>query len=132
MSPKVLVFFWLCGWCGRRRRLGGDAPEDHGSGLLNGFQNFAEKIGISAPKLDVVGGCASRSKADALADYTGHGFRLGFADLFSSEAAAVAAMEHLVGDFVDERGKFLGGLHPQQQGDLPPWDKPLAGPIRPE
>jgi hypothetical protein len=32
----------------------GDAPEDHGSGLLNDFQTFAEKFGVSMPKLDYV------------------------------------------------------------------------------
>ena len=44
--------------CGECRWLGGNAlgsaPEDDGSGLLNGFQTFAEKIGVSMPKLDVV------------------------------------------------------------------------------
>ena len=48
----------LCG-CGECRWLGGNAlgnaPEDHGSGLLNGFQALAQKIGVSVPKLDVVG-----------------------------------------------------------------------------
>jgi hypothetical protein len=34
-------------------------PEDHGSGLLNGLQALAEKIGISMSKLNVVlGGSA--------------------------------------------------------------------------
>jgi len=32
----------------------GNAPEDHGSGLLNGFQALAQEIGVSLPKLDVV------------------------------------------------------------------------------
>src|ERR1700689_4333863 len=42
--------------CGSRecRWLGGNAPEDHGSGLLNGFQALAQEIGVSVPKLDVV------------------------------------------------------------------------------
>jgi hypothetical protein len=31
--------------------LGGNAPEDHGCGLLNGFQAFAQKVGVSVPKL---------------------------------------------------------------------------------
>jgi hypothetical protein len=38
----------------------GPAPEDHGSGLLNGFQALAQKIGVSVPKLDVVLGCGSK------------------------------------------------------------------------
>jgi hypothetical protein len=37
------------------RWLGGNAPEDHGSSLLNGFQALAQQIGVSVPKLDVVG-----------------------------------------------------------------------------
>jgi hypothetical protein len=32
----------------------GNAPEDHGNGLLNGFQALAKEIGVSLPKLDVV------------------------------------------------------------------------------
>ena len=44
----------LCGYR-KCRWLGGNAPEDHGSGLLNGFQALAQKIGVSVPKLDVVG-----------------------------------------------------------------------------
>jgi hypothetical protein len=43
----------LCG-CRECRWLGGNAPEDHGSGLLNGFQALAEETGVSVPKLDVV------------------------------------------------------------------------------
>ena len=107
----------LCG-CRECRWLGGNAPEDHGSGLLNGFQTFAEEIGVSMPKLDVVGGCGSRSEADGLANHKGHGFGFGFADLFGGEGATVATMEHLVADLMDERGKFLGGLHAKQQGDF--------------
>src|ERR1700691_4743004 len=43
----------LCG-CRECRWLGGNAPEDHGSGLLNGFQALAQETGVSVPKLDVV------------------------------------------------------------------------------
>src|SRR6266446_1936546 len=43
----------LCG-CRECRWLGGNAPEDHGSGLLNGFQALAQQTGVSVPKLDVV------------------------------------------------------------------------------
>src|ERR1700689_5247431 len=71
----------LCG-CRECRWLGGNAPEDHGSGLLNGFQALAEGIGVSVPKLDVVLGCASVLKSDRLADHKGHGFGFGLADLF--------------------------------------------------
>jgi len=42
----------LCG-CRECRWLGGDAPgdapEDHGSGLLNGFQALAQQISVSVP-----------------------------------------------------------------------------------
>ena len=41
------------------RGLGGNAPEDHGSGLLDGFQTLAQEIGVSVPKLDVVLGRGS-------------------------------------------------------------------------
>jgi hypothetical protein len=37
----------------------GNSLEDHGSDLLNRFQTFAQKVGISMPKLDVVLGRAS-------------------------------------------------------------------------
>jgi hypothetical protein len=30
---------------------------------LNAFQTFAEEIGVSMPKLDVVGGCGSDAEA---------------------------------------------------------------------
>jgi hypothetical protein len=56
VSAKGCGGLWLggCGDCGNCRWLGGNAPEDHGSGLLNGFQALAQKIGVSMPKLDVV------------------------------------------------------------------------------
>ena len=85
----------LCG-CRECRWLGGNAPEDHGSGLLNGFQALAQEIGVSVPKLDVVLGCGSVLKSDRLANHKGHGFGLGFADLFGGQGAAVATMEHFV------------------------------------
>src|ERR1700692_3492722 len=100
----------LCG-CRECRWLGGNAPEDHGSGLLNGFQALAQEIGVSVPKLDVVLGCGSVLKSDRLANYEGHGFGLGLADLLGGQGAAVATMEHFVGDLMDKRGKFLGWLH---------------------
>ena len=87
--------------------------------MLSGFQTFAEEVGVSVPKLDVVGGSGSRLKADGLANHKGHGFGFGLADLLHGEGTTVATVEHLVADLVDERGKFLGGLHAQQQGDFP-------------
>jgi hypothetical protein len=39
----------------------------------------------------------------------------------------LAAMEHLVADLMDERGKFLGGLHAKQQGDLSAVGQALGG-----
>ena len=86
----------LCG-CRECRLLGGNAPEDHGSGLLNGFQALAQEIGVSMPKLDVVLGSGSVLKSDRLANYEGHGFCLCLADLFGGQGATVATMEHFVG-----------------------------------
>src|ERR1700686_64946 len=70
VGPKtqtVQLFGVLCG-CRECRWLGGNAPEDHGSGLLNGFQALAEKSGVSVPKLDGVLGWGSVLEADRLAD----------------------------------------------------------------
>jgi hypothetical protein len=99
----------LCG-CRECRSLGGNAPEDDGSGLLNGFQALAQKIGVSMPKLDVVQGRGSVLKSDGLANYKGHG--LGFADLLGGQGASVATVEHSVGNLMHERGELLGWLHP--------------------
>src|SRR5580658_2104958 len=107
----------LCG-CRECRWLGGNAPEDHGSGLLNGFQALAQETGVSMPKLDVVLGCRSVLKSDRLANHEGHGFGLGLADLFGGQGAAVATVQHFVGNLMHERGKLLGGLHPCKQRDL--------------
>ena len=79
------------------------------------------------PKLDVVLGCGSVLKSDRLANHEGHGFGLGFADLLGGQGAAVAAMQHLVSDLMHERGKFLGGLHPGKQRDLPAMRETLRG-----
>ena len=82
-------------------------------------KTLAQKIGVSMPELDVIGGCGSGLKPDCLADHEGHGFGLGLADLLGGQGAAVAPVQHLVGDLVRERGKLLGGLHPGKQRDLP-------------
>src|ERR1019366_8225602 len=100
-SPLVRLYFWLgligahgarmrrnlwcwrlCG-CGRRRRLGGDAPENHGSGLLNGFQALPPETGVSVPEGYVIRRRTSGLKPDGLADNEGHSFGFGFADLLS-------------------------------------------------
>ena len=107
----------LCG-CRECRWLGGNAPEDHGSGLLNGFQALAQEIGVSVPKLDVVLGCGSVLKSDRLANHKGHGLGLSFADLLGGQRAAVATMQHFVSNLMHERGKLLGWLHPGKQLDL--------------
>src|ERR1035441_9515814 len=104
-----MVLCWLSGNC---RWLGGNAPEDDSSGLLNSLQALAQEIGVSMPELDVVGGGGSGLKPDCLADHEGHGFGLGLADLLGSQGATVASVQHLVGDLVRERGKLLGRLHP--------------------
>src|SRR5208282_5252319 len=121
VGPKnqtVQLLALLCG-CRECRWLGGNAPENHGSGLLNGFQALAQETRVSVPKLDVVLGCGSVLKPDRLADHKGHGLGLGLADLFGGKGAAVATMQHFVSNLMHERGKLLGGLHPCKQGDLP-------------
>ena len=107
----------LCDCC-ECRWLGGNVPEDGGSGLLNGFQALAQKIGVSVPELYVVLGCGSVLKSDRLANDKGHGFGLCFADLLGGQRASVATVEHFVGDLMDERGELLGSLHPREQRDL--------------
>ena len=113
------------------RRLGGNArgnaPEDHCSGLLDGFQALAQETGVSVPKLDVVLGCRSVLKSDRLANHEGHGFGLGLADLFGGQGAAVATVQHFVSDLMHEGGKLLGWLHPSKQRDLPAMRKTLRG-----
>src|SRR3984957_10346892 len=116
----------LCG-CRECRWLGGNAPEDHGSGLLNGFQALAEKIGVSVPKLDVVLGCGSVLQPDRLADHKGHGFGLGLSDLFGGQGAAIATMQHFVSDLMHKRGELLGWLHPCKQRDLAAIRETLRG-----
>src|ERR1700693_2829842 len=106
----VLELEFCVGLSGARRWLGGNAPENHSSGLLNGFQALAQKIGVSMPELDVIGGCGSGLKPDRLADHEGNGFGLGLADLLGCQGATVAPVQHLVGDLVREGGKLLGGL----------------------
>src|ERR1035441_10501213 len=96
----VLELGFCVGLSGNRRWLGGDAPENHSSGLLDGFQTLAEKISVSMPKLDVVGRSGSGLKPDCLADYEGHSLGLGFADLLGCQGATVAPVQHLVGDLV--------------------------------
>src|ERR1700692_4146836 len=78
----------LCG-CRECRWLGGNAPEDHGSGLLNGFQALAQKTGVSMPKGYVIRRRTSCLKPDGLADHEGHSFGLGFADLLGGQGAAL-------------------------------------------
>jgi len=64
------------------------------------------------PKLDVVLGRGSVLKPDRLANYKGHGLGFCFADLFGGQGAAVATVQHFVGDLMHKRRKFLGGRHP--------------------
>src|ERR1017187_1799759 len=96
----VLELDFCVGLSGNRRWLGGNAPENPSSGLLDGFQTLAQKIGVSMPEPDVIGGCASSLKPDCLADHEGYGFGLGLADLLGSQGATVAPVQHLVGDLV--------------------------------
>ncbi len=79
------------------------------------------------PKLDVVLGRGSVAQANRLAHDEGYGFRFGFADLLGGEGPAFAPMQHLVSGLMDQRGEFLGGLHPGQQRDLAAVRKTLGG-----
>ena len=46
----------LLSCCGASRALlGGNAPEDDGSGALDDFQALWQELGVSMPKLDIVG-----------------------------------------------------------------------------
>ncbi len=103
----------LCGYR-KCRWLGGNAPEDHGSGLLDGFQALAQEIGVSVPKLDVVLGCGSVLEAPT--DWQTTKATRASASVsrtwFGGQSATVAAMQHFVGDLMRERGKLLGWLHP--------------------
>ena len=92
----VLELEFCVGLGGNRRWLGGNAPENHSSSLLHGFQTLAEKISVSMPELDVVGGCGSGRKPDCLADYEGHSLGLCLADLLGRQRATVAPVQHLV------------------------------------
>src|SRR5208282_6389877 len=95
-SPLIRLYFWL-GWsahtlrvcagisaglrlcgCGRRRRLGSNAPENHGSGLLDGFQALAQKTGVSVPEGYVIRRATSGLKPYGLTNNEGHSFGLGF------------------------------------------------------
>src|ERR1039458_4200521 len=96
----VLQLGFCVGLSGTRRWLGGNAPENHSSGLLHGCQTLAEKISVSVPELDVIGGCGSGLKPDCLADHEGHGFGLCLADLLGRQRATVAPVQHLVSDLV--------------------------------
>src|SRR5208282_4305007 len=49
------------------------------------------------------------------------------ADLFGGKGAAVATMQHFVGDLMDKRRKLLGGLHPGKQRDLAAIRETLRG-----
>ena len=101
---RLPVLCWLGGLVLVKRQpplARGNAPENHGSGLVNGFQALAQKIGVSVPELDVVSGCGSGFKPDCLADHEGHSFSLGLADLFGGKGATVAPVQHLVTYVVD-------------------------------
>jgi hypothetical protein len=75
----------------------------------------------------IILGRGSVAQSDRLADHEGHGFRFGLADLLGGEGAAFTAMQHLMSDLMDQRGEFLGGLHPGQQSDLAAVREPLGG-----
>src|SRR5271165_2951752 len=98
-APSVAVM-WDLRCLVRHSGLGGDAPENHGSGVLDGFQALAQEISIPVPKLDVVLGRGSGLEADCLTNHKGHCFGFGFADLLGGQRPAVASMQHFVADFM--------------------------------
>lgn len=53
--PRFFARRILGGGCGLRDP-GGNAPEDHGCGLLNGFQTLPQQVGISVPNLYLISG----------------------------------------------------------------------------
>src|ERR1039458_8582953 len=53
--PRSFARPVLSSGCGLRD-LGGNAPEDHGCGLLNSFQALSQQVGVSVPNLDVISG----------------------------------------------------------------------------
>jgi len=61
--------------------LGGNAPEDHGCGLLYSFQALAQKIGISVPELDIVSRSCSGLESDRLANDKGNSLGFGLTNL---------------------------------------------------
>ena len=79
------------------------------------------------PELDVVLGCGSVLKSNRLANHKGYGFGLSFADLLRRQSAAIATMQHFVGDLMYKRGELLGGLHPGKQRDLSAMRETLRG-----
>src|SRR5271157_5831057 len=82
--PRFLARLILSCGCGLRD-LGGNAPEDHGCGLLNSFQTLPQQVGVSVPELDVISGGTAGLKPDSLADHEGYGFGLGLPDLLGSQ-----------------------------------------------
>src|ERR1039457_1654525 len=91
--------------------LRGNAPENHGRDLLDGFQALAQKSGVSLPELNVVSRTASCLKPYSVADHECHSLRFGLPNLLGGQSATVAAMQHLMRDLMGERGELLGGLH---------------------
>src|SRR5581483_5422995 len=121
---------WGTWWVRRLRR----EPRARGQCPRGSRQRFAERLPNSRAgdwrlraKLDVVLGRGSIAQPNRLADHKGHGFRFRLADLFGGEGAAFTAMQHLVRDLMDQRGEFLGGLHPGQQRDLAAVGQTLGG-----
>jgi hypothetical protein len=102
-------------------------PENHGSGLLNGFQALAQETGVSVPKGYVIRRRTSGLKPDGLADDEGHSFGFGFAHLLGSQGAALTPVKEFMADLVRQRGKFLGGLHPGKQRDFSAVGQALGG-----
>ena len=74
----------------------GNAPEDHGSGALDDFEALLQELGVSMPKLDIVGASGPGLKSYGLADDESHGLGFGLAYLLCGQSTAFASMQHLM------------------------------------
>ena len=85
--------------------LGGNAPEDDGSCVLDDFQALLQELGVSMPKLDIVSGRGSGPESYGLADDESHGLGFGLAYLLRGQSTAFATMQHLVRDLMHQSRK---------------------------
>ena len=126
-SCASVSWFRSLGGSRYRYRLWGDSPKNHGSGVLNDFQTFLQKFCVSMPEADVVLRGGSVVQPDSLANHKRHSLGFGLSYWLGGQSAAFALMQHFVSDLMHQRGKFLGGLHPGKQSDLPAKGQAFGG-----